>query len=149
MNEATENKGFIYEFGKFVFDPQERVLLADGKTVHLTEKVFDTLWLFIQHNGRLLTKDEMMSALWSESFVEEGNLTFTIRLLRKALDDSKKKSKAPISLANFSLFMPDMTWTGICCNSLSSFNHFNTVQPSIPGNFMSRIIAFGLYFLAY
>ncbi len=86
MNEATENKAVIYEFGKFVLDPQERVLLADGKSVHLTDKVFDTLLLLIQHNGRLLTKDEMMSSLWEESFVEESNLAKNISRLRKILN---------------------------------------------------------------
>ena len=86
MKETTENKGFIYEFGKFVLDPQERVLLSDGKSIHLTDKVFDTLLLLIQHNGRLLTKDEMMTTLWEESFVEEGNLTKNISRLRKILN---------------------------------------------------------------
>ena len=86
MNEPAENKGFIYEFGKFVLDPQERVLLADGKSVHLADKVFDTLLLLVQHNGRLLTKDEMMTALWEESFVEEGNLSKNISRLRKILN---------------------------------------------------------------
>ncbi len=86
MNEATENKEFIYEFGKFVLDPQERILLADGKPVHLADKVFDTLLLLIQHNGRLLTKDEMMTAIWEESFVEESNLAKNISRLRKILN---------------------------------------------------------------
>ena len=86
MTEATENKGFIYEFGKFVLDPHERVLLADGKPVHLTNKVFDTLLLFVEHNGRLLTKDEMMASLWEESFVEESNLAKNISRLRKILN---------------------------------------------------------------
>ncbi|MBA3599833.1 MAG: transcriptional regulator, partial [Acidobacteria bacterium] len=86
MNEATENKGFIYEFGKFVLDPQERVLLAEGKPVHLTDKVFDTLLLLIENNGRLLTKDEMMTTLWEESFVEESNLAKNISRLRKILN---------------------------------------------------------------
>jgi DNA-binding winged helix-turn-helix (wHTH) protein/tetratricopeptide (TPR) repeat protein len=86
MSETTENKGFIYEFGKFVLDPQERVLLADGKSVHLTDKVFDTLLLLIHHNGRLLSKDEMIAALWRESFVEESNLAKNISRLRKILN---------------------------------------------------------------
>ena len=86
MNEATENKGFIYEFGKFMLDPQERVLLADGKPVHLTDKLFDTLLLLIENNGRLLTKDEMMTTPWEESFVEESNLAKNISLLRKILN---------------------------------------------------------------
>ncbi|MDQ3132961.1 MAG: winged helix-turn-helix domain-containing protein, partial [Acidobacteriota bacterium] len=86
MNKGVENKGFIYEFGKFVLDPHERVLLADGKPVHLADKVFDTLLLLIQHNGRLLTKDEMMTTLWEESFVEESNLAKNISRLRKILN---------------------------------------------------------------
>jgi DNA-binding winged helix-turn-helix (wHTH) protein/TolB-like protein len=86
MSQAIEDKGFIYEFGKFVLDPRERVLLADGKSIHLTDKVFDTLLLLIQHNGRLLTKDEMMTALWEESFVEEGNLAKNVSRLRKILN---------------------------------------------------------------
>ena len=86
MSETTENKEFIYEFGKFVLDPQERILLADGKPVHLANKVFDTLLLLIRHNGRLLTKDEMMSSIWEESFVEESNLAKNISRLRKILN---------------------------------------------------------------
>ncbi len=86
MREPTENKGFIYEFGSFVLDPNERVLLANGKSVHLTDKVFDTLLLFIRHNGRLLTKDEMIETLWEESFVEESNLAKNISRLRKILN---------------------------------------------------------------
>ncbi|MGI8788497.1 MAG: winged helix-turn-helix domain-containing protein [Pyrinomonadaceae bacterium] len=86
MNKATENKGFIYEFGKFVLDPQERILFADGKPVHLADKVFDTLLVLIENNGRLLTKDEMMISIWEESFVEEGNLAKNISRLRKILN---------------------------------------------------------------
>jgi TolB-like protein/Flp pilus assembly protein TadD len=86
MIKAPENKGFIYEFGKFVLDPQERILLTDGKPVHLADKVFDTLLCLVENNGRLLTKDEMMSALWEEAFVEEGNLTKNISRLRKILN---------------------------------------------------------------
>lgn len=85
MIEIEENKGVIYEFGKFVLDPQERVLLADGKPVHLSDKIFDTLLLLVERNGRLLTKDEMMTTLWHESFVEESNLVKNISRLRKIL----------------------------------------------------------------
>jgi DNA-binding winged helix-turn-helix (wHTH) protein/tetratricopeptide (TPR) repeat protein len=86
MRETPGNKEFIYEFGKFVLDPQERVLLSAGRPVHLADKVFDTLLLLVRHHGRLLTKDEMMTALWSESFVEESNLAKNISRLRKVLN---------------------------------------------------------------
>ncbi len=86
MNEATEKTGTKYEFGKFVLDPHERVLLADGEPTHLSDKVFDTLLLLVRNNGQLLTKDEMMTSIWEESFVEEGNLAKNISRLRKILD---------------------------------------------------------------
>lgn len=86
MSQTVESKEFIYEFENFVLDPNERILLADGKPVHLTDKVFDTLLLLIQHNGRLVTKDEMMASIWDESFVEEGNLAKNISRLRKILN---------------------------------------------------------------
>src|SRR5688572_20495678 len=86
MHETNENTGIKYEFGKFVLDPQERVLLSDGEPAHLTDKVFDTLLLLVRHNGQLLTKDEMMSSIWEESFVEEGNLSKNISRLRKILN---------------------------------------------------------------
>ena len=90
MAEAVENKGVLYEFGQYVLDPEERVLFADGQPLHLTDKVFDTLLYLLQNSGRLLTKDEMMKALWAESFVEESNLAKNISRLRKILntDDS-------------------------------------------------------------
>src|SRR5215204_2894101 len=81
-----EKTGVIYEFGKFTLDPGERVLLVDREPVHLSDKVFDTLLLLIQNNGKLLTKDEMMTSIWEESFVEEGNLAKNISRLRKILN---------------------------------------------------------------
>src|SRR2546430_1093417 len=86
MNEVAANKGPTYEFGDFMVDPGERVLLASGERVRLAEKIFDTLLLLIRNNGRLLTKDEMMSSLWEDSFVEESNLTKNISRLRKILN---------------------------------------------------------------
>lgn len=86
MTGEAENKGVIYEFGRFVLDPQERVLIENGKSIHLTDKVFDVLLLLIQHRGKLLTKDEMISAIWDDSFVEESNLARNVSRLRKILN---------------------------------------------------------------
>src|SRR5437773_927502 len=81
--EVVGNKRVVYEFGKFVLDPKERTLLADGVPVHLAPKEFETLLLFVEHNGHALTKDEMMSAVWHDSFVDESNLARQISRLRK------------------------------------------------------------------
>ena len=84
--ETVENKGVIYEFGKFILDPHERILLVDGNPIHLPAKEFDTLLFLVENNGRALSKEEMMAAIWKDAFVEEANLAKQISLLRKLLD---------------------------------------------------------------
>lgn len=81
--QSTGSKGVIYEFGRFVLDPGEKKLLAGDVPVHLPAKEFDTLLMLVEHNGKALTKEEMMSAIWQDSFVEEGNLAKQISRLRK------------------------------------------------------------------
>ena len=89
--ETTENKRFIYEFGKFVLDPKEKTLFVDGKAVHLPAKEFETLLLLVENNGRALTKEEMMAAIWQDAFVEETNLVKQISRLRKLLNRNGEK----------------------------------------------------------
>src|SRR5215467_10946831 len=76
----------IYEFGKFVLDPEGKALFADGQAIHLPAKEFDTLLLLVEHNGRALSKEEMMQAIWPDTFVEESNLAKYISRLRKILN---------------------------------------------------------------
>ncbi|MEP6912980.1 MAG: transcriptional regulator, partial [bacterium] len=59
--------------------------MRDGKAVPLTPKVFDILLVLVQNNGHVLGKDELMKAVWPDSFVEEGNLTRNVSTLRTAL----------------------------------------------------------------
>lgn len=81
----SHQTGRSYEFGPFRLDPVERVLLRDGKVVPLTAKVFDILVVLVENSGHLVEKNELMRAVWSDSFVEEGNLTRNISTLRKVL----------------------------------------------------------------
>jgi DNA-binding winged helix-turn-helix (wHTH) protein len=81
----AKSKKHLYEFGPFLVDPAEHRLLHEGRPVQLTPKGFDLLLVLLRHNGRLLEKDELMKGLWPDSFVEEGNLSFNVSTLRKAL----------------------------------------------------------------
>lgn len=49
--------------------------------------MFDLLLVFVQNPGRVLGKEFLLNAVWPDSFVEEGNITFNVRQLRKALGD--------------------------------------------------------------
>src|SRR5687768_5746098 len=77
----------LYEFGPFRLDPRERLLLRDGAPVALTPKCFDILVALVQNSGHLLEKDELLKEVWPGQFVEEGNLSFNISTLRKALGE--------------------------------------------------------------
>lgn len=85
MSSLTNN---LYEFADFRLDAQSRVLRRGGTAVPLTPKAYDVLLLLIQNTGRIVTKDELMKAVWPDSFVEESNLTQTIFMVRKALDET-------------------------------------------------------------
>jgi len=78
----------IYEFGRFRLKVAERVLLREGELVPLTPKVFDILVTLVENGGRVVAKDDLMKRVWPNTFVEEGNLTQNISLLRKALGET-------------------------------------------------------------
>jgi DNA-binding winged helix-turn-helix (wHTH) protein len=77
----------LYEFGPFRLEQGERKLSCNDERVVLTPKAFDTLVLLVRNSGHLLEKEEFIRALWPDSFVEEGNLSNNIFVLRKALGE--------------------------------------------------------------
>jgi Tol biopolymer transport system component/DNA-binding winged helix-turn-helix (wHTH) protein len=76
-----------HEFGDFRIDVENNVLLRNGKPLSLTPKVFETLTILIRNAGTLVQKSTLMELIWHDRFVEESNLTFNIKMLRKALGD--------------------------------------------------------------
>jgi Tol biopolymer transport system component/DNA-binding winged helix-turn-helix (wHTH) protein len=78
----------FHEFGAFRLDPTRRLLLRRGEAIPLTSKVLDTLLVLVENRGRAVTKEELMKALWPDTFVEENNLTQNISTLRKVLGES-------------------------------------------------------------
>ena len=78
----------FYRFGSFWLDPAKRILLRGQKPIPLMPKAFDTLLVLVQNRERMVGKEELMKALWPDSFVEEANLPQNVAVLRKALGDS-------------------------------------------------------------
>ena len=79
----------IYRFAECELDLREHRLLVRGQPVALTPKVFETLVLLVEKAGHVVSKDELMAALWPRGFVHESNLTKHIWLIRKALGDEE------------------------------------------------------------
>ena len=74
-----------YQFGPFLLNPAERVLLREGVRVPLTPKVLETLLVLVENAGHTVKKETLIERVWPDAFVQEDNLTFNISALRKAL----------------------------------------------------------------
>src|SRR5262249_733327 len=79
----------IYEFEDFRLDATDRVLLRNGEVLPLTPRVFDTLLYLVRHHGKVLGKDDLISAIWPDSFVTENNLSQNISTLRHLLAERR------------------------------------------------------------
>jgi Tol biopolymer transport system component/DNA-binding winged helix-turn-helix (wHTH) protein len=81
----SQSSTSLYEFGAFRLDTAERVLWRGEELIVLPPKVFDTLWMLIKEEGRIVSKSELMEAIWTDAFVEESNVSQNIYTLRRAL----------------------------------------------------------------
>lgn len=77
----------LVSFGPYQLDAMSRVLRQEGKLVPLPSKAVDVLLVLVERRGEVVPKNDLMEAVWPDAFVEEGNLTQHIHLLRKALQD--------------------------------------------------------------
>lgn len=74
-----------YLFGPFRLDTHARLLFCNGDVVPLTPKVVDTLVALVEKQGKVVEKEELLRAVWPDTFVEESNLTQNVSVLRKTL----------------------------------------------------------------
>ncbi len=82
-----------YEFGPFVLDTVQHSLLKQGSPIDITPKTYDTLLVLLHNHGRMLSKEELMQAVWPDSFVEESNLTQQVFMIRRALGESATEAR--------------------------------------------------------
>src|SRR5580693_3604129 len=84
MSMRTEG---IFRFGEFQVDALARTLRREEEIVTLGGRAFDVLLYLVQNPGRVLTHDELLKNVWSESFVDENSLAQSISVLRRALEE--------------------------------------------------------------
>ena len=87
------NNHSTYRFQTFLLDVAERQFFHSEKLIPLTPKAFDVLVYLVEHHGHLVLKDELMQAVWADSFVDEVNLPRTIHTLRRVLGEDENGEK--------------------------------------------------------
>jgi eukaryotic-like serine/threonine-protein kinase len=90
--ENLQQTNEIFQFGEFRLDPLDRTLRHKDSAVPLHRRAFDVLLYLVQNPGRVVTKDELLKNVWPDAFVDENNLTQSISVLRKALDQRHGES---------------------------------------------------------
>lgn len=83
----------VVSFPPFLLDHSSGRLLHDGQAVHLRPRTWKVLCYLAERPGRLVTKDELLSSVWSDAVVSEGTLSNSIRELRAALDDDAQSAR--------------------------------------------------------
>jgi len=88
----------LFRFDEFEIDPATRSLSRQGEPIPLNSKTFDLLLFLAERPHKLVSKDELLTAVWPGAFVEESNLTQHIFLLRKALAGSGSLGRAVVTV---------------------------------------------------
>ena len=76
-----------FRFGPFLLQPERQLLSTLEGPVRIGGRAFDLLTVLVERAGELVSKQELMSSVWPDTFVEEGNLKVNIAGLRRALGE--------------------------------------------------------------
>lgn len=88
----SEKGGKIYKFGDFTFDADDLRLMRGAETLSLTQKALKTLLFLVENHRRIVTREELLEAVWQDAFVEENVLSVNISNLRKAFGENKEST---------------------------------------------------------
>jgi predicted ATPase/DNA-binding winged helix-turn-helix (wHTH) protein len=130
------NPSQIFEFGAFRLDLKDRLLTRGHKQIALTPKAFEVLVFLIERRGHLVEKDELMRKVWPDSFVEEGNLSRTIWMLRKAMGEGENGEEMIQTVPKYGYrFVSNVTEHCLTANG----NGFHLAE-NVPPNNLSKTL---------
>lgn len=89
----------LYEFGPFRIDAEKELLFREGEPVPLTHRTFQILLVLTRHSQKLVSKNDLMQAVWPDTVVEEANLSRNIFMLRKALGENPEDHRYIVTVS--------------------------------------------------
>jgi DNA-binding winged helix-turn-helix (wHTH) protein len=82
-----------FRFEDHALDIERRELRRGSELIAMEPQVFDLLTYLVQNRDRVVTKDDMIAAIWSGRIVSESTLTSRINAVRKAVGDSGEEQR--------------------------------------------------------
>lgn len=89
----TKHKFFVFRFGDIEVSEREFLVIKAGEVVAVEPKAFRVLLFLLRNPGRLLSKDEIVSAVWNDCSVSDNSLTRSITTLRRLLGDDTREPR--------------------------------------------------------
>lgn len=87
----SEQNGQIYEFEGYRIEADERLLRRNNDVVQLPPKAIDLLLVLLESPGHVVSKNDLIERVWTDTVVEEANISHNIFLLRKAFGGGNGK----------------------------------------------------------
>jgi DNA-binding winged helix-turn-helix (wHTH) protein len=95
-----------YQFGDFVLDLDTGFLRRNGQDVPLRPKSFEVLTYLVVHHGKLVTKNELVEAVWPDTAVTDNSLSQCLFEIRRALDDDSQTAIRTVARRGYVFDMP-------------------------------------------
>src|SRR5205807_8256844 len=89
----TEEACLQLAFGEYVLDAERRELSRSADQIAVEPQVFDVLMYLVQNRDRVVTRDDLIAAVWGGRIVSESTLTSRINAARRALGDSGEQQR--------------------------------------------------------
>jgi pimeloyl-ACP methyl ester carboxylesterase/DNA-binding winged helix-turn-helix (wHTH) protein len=83
----------VYRFEDCELDPARFELRREGETIHVERQVFDVLAYLLAHHDRVVTKAELLDAVWGDRFVSDSALTSRLKAARRAIGDDGRDQR--------------------------------------------------------
>lgn len=90
-----------YEFGPVRINLSSRKLIRDGECVQVQARGFDALLLLVQKRSEVVSKAELLSTIWPDTYVDESNLPVMISAIRRAIGDDGRNQKYIQTVSKF------------------------------------------------
>src|SRR6266851_4832014 len=89
----TEHKYFVFTFADVEVRERDFCIVKAGEVLPVEPKAFRVLVFLLRSPHRLITKDELLDAVWNDCAVSENSLTRSIALLRRLLGDDTREPR--------------------------------------------------------
>src|SRR5918998_4957091 len=87
---ASRN-GPVYQFKEFRLETESPSLWLEDRLVPLPPKALEMLILLVSRRATVVSREELLEEVWRDTFVEEGNINYTVSLLRKTLGEHDRE----------------------------------------------------------